>query len=952
MGHSSKFIFPLPGRKSKAAPAPTVPGPLTTKAQKILGASELTPDTRPIPGWGGQSTAGISIAVTETTDGTVRHGATTDSWAAPKGLQDRRWEQESEIIPAVLNRQPELLGGSLGPDGVTDASSLRRRQSSSTITSYYDKSKQPLSISQQTSNSAMAKGLPPKAMALLDMDNEITEATAQAKRAKKKPSRLDFSALLGRSKSPKHLQPDANTRDGSNMALSPVSMPASPLPPPTQHRTERRSLRKMVTRESMREPPAQPPIPALYEPASGVATTEEPEQTKASLDLYNLYDHYERRTFVGEKIEDPPRSAFVEPPLPSPPPTYPLPTPPGPPPSGKALLAPFAGSAVRSGPGPKPSPLMNVERRLSGANAVPADCASVSSRHTRTSKASRRTDRSMQEIDLLQNSVLALSSDSEDDYELSSRDSLAVPTSNDGQASPTSPQSPGYPPRNGLYDGGVRGNPVKRTGHAAGSQLGFLGGPVGAAPNGLRIAPRTSSLHAKPAPAPGVARTKAALDSSRLSINTTSTDCTVAGPRTAPPGPGPGPVIKGPKKMRSESLLDFPAPPSLRASASRSAPGSRLSEQSFPSPTSADFYSSNQRYAAGDNGSIRSGTSMGSAPNGGRRGSATNSMHDGGSGRFMAVTKQEEMLLAALRMKRARMIHEDIIAEFEGDMGPEDHHELRRVLTSDSFGTSGSMTRQSSTSTMRQPKGTLSARPADVPKFPPTSQLPAIPKPKPKSRSEKPGKADLLRVVIDRSPFDPSIRTPGSDISDFIHHHDDSSTSSIRGPYSPISGNLERQDSRASSTSSPRSVPTRQPQRSAPAGTISTPSSRLSQQQRGGKGEPNQLRLSPGQFSPVVSGPSSPLSLSHKDLLPLRILEDPAEDDDSDDDDDDDEIERVLELGDDFGVPRPDSPISPCDFPVPGRSGSGSGPAGKQTKQQVRLSAVGLYKPPTMEGGW
>ncbi|KAH6618323.1 hypothetical protein B0J18DRAFT_276092 [Chaetomium sp. MPI-SDFR-AT-0129] len=937
MGHSSKFIFPLPGRKSKAAPAPTVPGPLTTKAQKILGTAEITLDTRPIPGWEGQSTAGISIAVTETTGGTGRHGASSEGWAAPKTLQDRGWEQESEIIPAVLNRQPELLGGSLGPDGVTDASSLRRRQSSSTITSYYDKSKQPLSISQQTSNSAMAKGLPPKAMALLDMDNEITEATAQAKRAKKKPSRLDLSALLGRSKSPKHLQPDANTRDASNLALSPVSMPTSPLPPPVQQRPERRSLRKMVTREPMREPPAQPQVPTVYEPAQEVTDAGVPQQTKTSLDLYNLYDHYERRTFVDEKMEEPPRCAFaVEPPLPSPPPNYPLPTPPGPPP-GKSLLAPFPGTAVRSGPGPKPSPLMNADRRPSGAgmsaNAVPADCASVSSRHTRTSKASRRTDRSMQEIDLLQNSVLALSSDSDDDYELSSRDSLAVPTSNDGQASPTSPQSPGYPPRSGLYDGGARGNPVKRNGHGAGGQLGFHDSSVGVGPNGLRIAPRTSSLHAKSAPAPGIARAKATLDSSRLSINTTSTDCTVSGPRTVGPSPGPGPAIKGPKKMRSESLLDFPAPPSIRTSASRSAPGSRLSEQSFPSPTSADFYSNGQRYAAGDNGSIRSGTSMGSAPNGGRRGSATNSLHDGGSGRFMAVTKQEELLLAALRMKRARMIHEDIIAEFEGDMEPEDHHELRRVLTNDSFGTSGSMTRHSSTSTMRQPKGTLSARPPEIPRFPPPSQLPSKPKPKPKSRSEKSGKADLLRVVIDRSPFDPSIRTPGSDISDFIHHHDDSSSITTT-----MSGNLERNDSRASSTSSPRSVPARQPQRGATGGTTPMPSSRLSQRS---KAETNPLRLTTGQFSPAVSGPSSPLSLSHKDLLPLRILEDPEEDED-----DDDELERVLDLEGDFGVPRPDSPISPCDFPTPG-----SGRATKQTKQQVRLSAVGLYKPPT-ESGW
>ncbi|KAL2200144.1 hypothetical protein P885DRAFT_28566 [Corynascus similis CBS 632.67] len=872
MGHSSKFVFPLPGRRSKPPPPPTVSAPLT-KAQKILGTTELSLDARRVSGWESQSNSGISIAITETTNGEHgrNKGAHDERGGASNTLRDRRWEQESEIIPAVLNSQPDLLA-SVAPDDATDASSLRRRQSSSTITSYYDKSKLPLSISQQTSNSAMAKGLPAKAMALLDMDGEYSEP----KKARKKPSKLDLSSLLQRHRSPKHLHPDVNTGpllgdEFFSKSPSAISLStASPVTPAQQQGD--RGVRKQLTRESLQGSPAHNTSPySAFDRAE--------QQAKASIDLHNLYDHYEQRTFADAMEQESRGCDYrVEPPSAAPSPACSAPS------SGRAsktFLSPFPSTSLRPAQAAKPSPLTTAELKMAGvgvlSSPVPADCASVSSRHTRTSKASKRTDRSLQEIDLLQNSVLALSSDSEDDYELSSKGSLAVPPLSDGQASPTSPRSSMLSQASaGGYDSS-RGQATKPTSFAS-SQQSFPTSQSATAPKAPKISPRTSSLNSKTSSASGRGLVR---ETSRLSIGTTSTDRTLSNVRSSSLEPASA-AKKAPKKVRSESHFDFPAPPSHRNS--RSASVSRMSDHSYPaSPNSVDLYLNSHRSQIGtDNGSIRSGISLSSsAANVGRRGSAASSIQDNNSGRFMAVTRQEEMLLAALRMKRARM-REDIIAEFEDDMERDEHHELNREMTNDSIGTAGSMTRQSSRSTMRQEMGTLSARPPQ-----PADMGP---------RRERPPNGDLLRIVIDQSPFDPSIRTPVSEVSDFIQSDGNRSPQGSSG--------LERKDSRASSINSQRSGSSK---KRTSLGAMTAPAPRRSQRREGNTSRRNSAQLSPN---------------GHKDL-PHQILEDPAEDDD-------------------HGIPRPDSPISPSDFPAP---------ASIKNNKQVRLSAVGFYKP-NVEGEW
>ncbi|KAK3303731.1 uncharacterized protein B0T15DRAFT_282983 [Chaetomium strumarium] len=879
MGHSSKFVFPLPGRKQKHAPIPQISSPLTTKAHKILGTSALNIDSAASAIWETQSNSGISVAVSETTNGQLELGPTHDGRAAFGTLRDKHWEQESEIIPVVLNRQSDFPG-SMVPDGATDASSLRRRQSSSTITSYYDKSKLPLSISQQTSNSAMAKGLPPKAQALLDYDASFVDPSqSQTQKARKKPSRLDLSSLLHMHRTPKHLHQDTssnnntnNTNNTNNQLLghdmftkSPSVMSMSPLvtPSPVPQRPDR-DIRRKTTRESLREGVAQRPD-----------SERQQQQSKDTADLYNLYDHYEQRTFADAMDRELKGGGYqVEPP--SRPPSYP---PPVPGQSGKGLLSPFPAPSSRAARSVKQSPLVTTtEKRKSTGSAtpsspVPADTASVSSRHTRTSKASKRTDRSLQEIDLLQNSVLALSSDSEDDYELSSKSSLVVPTSSDGQSSPTSPRfSTRQPAATGVYHGS-RDKPMKRTSFAP-SPKPSPGSQEFEAVKGPRISPRSSSLNAKKS-------VKAALpalsqDMSRLSIGTASTGRTVShvGSRGSDPANSERKAVK---KMRSEAQFDFPAPPGQRGQ--RAASVSRISDQSLVlSPTTVDMYLQSQRsLAPPENGSIRSSTSLGSAVNASRRDSTASSLHDGNSGRFMAVSRQEEMLLAALRMKRARM-REEIIAEFEEDIEKEEH-QLRREVTNDSVTTAGSVSRESSRCTMRLETGTLSA----------------VPRPRHQAKE----KAVPSRAPSDQASHESSRNTPVSGMVDFIDYDD--------LLVSPI-GSLKRQDSKASSISSRKSASTRQ--RASLSAMPAPPPSRV-QRRDGGSSRTGSVQTSPnGQTD-----------------LPHRILEDPAEDDEDED-----------------GIPRPDSPISPSDFPAPVSSGI-------KNKKQVRLSAVGFYKP-NFEAGW
>ncbi|KAK5658034.1 hypothetical protein OQA88_2589 [Cercophora sp. LCS_1] len=902
MGHTSKFTFPIPGRRSKPAPSPPFAMP-QTKAQKILGTTTinnngatLSPDRW---GWESRSNSGISISVSETT--TSRAGETGLGIVETKdaGGRDRRWEEESEIIPRALQGQGHQHPAA--NDAVTDASSLRRRQSSSTITSYYDKSKLPLSISQQTSNSAMAKGLPVKAQALLDIDGSYMEPKTKEK---KKPAKLDLSSLLAKGRSSKFLKPDSQrglvlgpdmiTKSPSIMSLSPDATP-----PPIAQRVER-SLRKKLTRESLKELSPKPQVVRQTQAISSAATrvaanrteTGRHRPTKSTVDLINLYDHYEARSFADVMDQD-----FDGMPLPDKQvPTYPTPPTNS---AGNGYLSPQQTHPMRITIPTKQAALsaggqdLGMSGGMSPSSLVspPTDNASISSRHTRTSKASKRTDRSMNDLDLQQNSVLSLSSDSEDDgYEQSSKSSLAPPTLSDGQASPTSPRSaisqrsaPAIPQEP------ARGKVPKRASFATQPQ--FLPIPEGAATtNSPQVGLRTSSLAMNAA-----AKKQATLlahQTSRLSINTTSTVRTVVAGVKSENSP---PHQASWSSMGAAGFDDFPTPPSSRVRRQSVSPPTAEEPTPPLSPTSVDFYLQSQRSSRiafdVDNRSTYSGRSLGSAKGKVRPGSVS-SQHDS-SGRFMAVTRQEEMLLAALRQKRARM-REDILAEFEDTMTHEEEERLERQVTN---GSSSGVSRQSSMSTMRTLEpgslGALTARP----------QI----RVNAGKEAEKTAVREQILLMMDRpSGSGAGLETaePSPDLDGLLGFDD-----SMEFPMP------ERRGSKASSKASVDS---------ASGGSGASSRSRKTALSVSG------LRSTPRsrEFADHRRSRGSSRRGSEKDI-PAGIPEDPREKEEEEAD-----------------VPRPDSPISPDDFPM-----SMSMSMSMTRKKQVRLSAVGNPKP-NIEAGW
>lgn len=400
----AKFTFPVPGRK-KQTPQVTVTAPPLSKAQRILGSSALNIDAP--KNWENASNSGISVSVSESTAPTSY--ATTGRAPGKHRLggvsgPEREWGDESEIVPRHLR---DNLIVEETADGRSDLSSiLRRRQSSSTLVSWYDKSKQPLSISQQTSASAMAKGLPPKAQRMLDMDN------LQSGKLKKKPSKLDLSHLLSRSRGHKNVQQqpwNGPLLDADYVMNSPSIMSTIDPPPGSQRSEHGGRLNKRPTKESLR---------SQHTDSSRPGTSGSRRGPNNLNGLPNLYEHYEQMSFrqvMEPEHQQPGEGAHGHAKPESP--TVPAPTAPKPTNVNHEPLLKHHDVRVISDYATRTLPQTpQAAISIKHGNSPPTDCAaSISSRHTRTSKASKRTDRSFQESDLLEKSVLSLSSDSEDD---------------------------------------------------------------------------------------------------------------------------------------------------------------------------------------------------------------------------------------------------------------------------------------------------------------------------------------------------------------------------------------------------------------------------------------------------------------------------------------------------------------------------------------------------------
>ncbi|KAI1436472.1 hypothetical protein GGR50DRAFT_223689 [Xylaria sp. CBS 124048] len=431
-GIKSKFKFSVPGRsKKQQAQAVNVSGPLS-KAQRILGEGGINTGPSRLAvnvdrSWESGSTGDISLSISDSNpsptpyDGPLRKD------------RNHRWETEPPISPRKIKSTNDLAQKGLKikrsaftvGDGSRDNLDIPKetgqdkRLSSVSMDSHYDPKKMPLAISQQTSNSAMAKGLPPR-----PVNTGSPVPPAQSTKKKKKPAKLDLSRLR-----PKGYKDWNNTRDWnkSDSDFEPRYIsPPQPIAPPTT------------------EPPL-PPLPppddqqaSVYRPVRQGAVRVSPRSkgiTDAS-GLDRLYHHYEQMSFQHEEStgkDDGVDREHTE--------TYPE--------HASAnkhratgstfdhgLVAPSPGSAPGSTP-TEPTTNWGHFRRgshdskmtgsmtesssvlhaqsISSRNGYPA---SVSSRYTRTSKATTSM-RSTVESDRQQHSILSLS-DSSDDEDVSS----------------------------------------------------------------------------------------------------------------------------------------------------------------------------------------------------------------------------------------------------------------------------------------------------------------------------------------------------------------------------------------------------------------------------------------------------------------------------------------------------------------------------------------------------
>lgn len=760
-----RFNFPIPGRRSKVKqplsphplPSPGVgPGPgqqptSLTKAQRILGTSDINVDGGTWDVW---SNSGISISISEDTESvaadegriSTKNTTTTNSnnrrrqQQKKKERDDGREEREgrdgaeSGVISRALDRRLTALGAggeAASGDETDDASSTRRRGSSSTIASYYDKSKQPLSISQQTSSSAMAMGVP-----------AIRPGTAAEGRreGKKKPARLDLSHLLPRvvnRSSPTDPPGAGGGGGGGRNRASVVGHETQPSqPPPMRQRVDpkqRNSVADMIGSALRRETRAEDASSRDAKENSAAKAAQSQAQANA---LHSLYSHYEQQLLfrgvlspsqaeAGAGAGDAARSALS-------------------PSSSRGYLSPetaVSSSTARPESGELSTPCGGASGTETPDTAVLTpqqqqqpptatfgqmsskalaaaglDCsASVSSRHTRTSKASRRTTQSGFDMDLKQNSVLSLSSDSDDDFfDTPSKSSVSIP-----------PESPGDPPTSELppLPTGARSSlaPARR-GDARAAKM-TAGTPLAATKRGNGIEPktaraakpaqtlapptvnpRTSSLATATAAAPTTATVKQnpPRGSSRLSASSNLTintlNSSIASILTA--GHPAGLSVHTSAQQKSK--------PKSRAGSGREAKNiamvpTRPSHRHQSSAASVDFYLRSQRNSSAPSlepspveeeeeeqkrGHPASSAPRTSADNNNNASSSllssqpkplpptrtttiitttTTTTEDSpspSSSRYMAVTRQEELLLAALRLKRARM-RESILAEYE-----------------------------------------------------------------------------------------------------------------------------------------------------------------------------------------------------------------------------------------------------------------------------------------------
>ncbi|KAI0133697.1 hypothetical protein BJ170DRAFT_173688 [Xylariales sp. AK1849] len=663
MGNKSRFHFPVPGRKPKQPEVqPSMSAP-PTKAQKILGTVGINVDSSnaprggPLKQW--DSRSGISISISESSAGYTSHDSglgvvdEEDDATAGTSYGQMGWDIESEIIPRQLHGSRGLKAqrsaATLGHDYRTDASSTQRRQStSSTISQHYDRNKVPLSISQQTSNSAMAKGFPNKAHSLLDMDGTLAGPVG-----KKKPTRLDLALLNPRGR--KDRGSKAEPVLGNNYVMRSPSFVSqiSPVASISSLNTSRR----------------------LVHTSPGIISTPPAGQrgTNDATRLHQLYDHYEQMSFLR-------KSPLAE--------KFPLP-PNFEPSAAERTPALTTASTVGTTLAPPPSnPVIREPNRhtthfrrdssgsrdtitsVSSPSTLPSYvsprqdyASSISSRNTRTSKTSRTLD-----SDFQQTSVLSLSDSDSDDGTLSD----SAPKSSMSSYDKTLHDNASLPLKS--RKARTKQPPViqervssrsKHSNYAPMNDYLTIPAPSNKGYNGRT--PSNSTLRSSSSSAStATATVNTSAKNGRVSVSAT---VTLDSTRTAQHSHWRNPPAEyGVHEAKRVSFL----PSASSAEAALSPLDEPLVNSEDKHQSMFQSVGSERRTRNSDQPtpplSPASADDSASSPELSRKNPKESKSDDAQNARLMAVTKQEEMLLAALRKKRARM-RENIIAEIKGRKG-------------------------------------------------------------------------------------------------------------------------------------------------------------------------------------------------------------------------------------------------------------------------------------------
>ncbi|UNI18185.1 hypothetical protein JDV02_004469 [Purpureocillium takamizusanense] len=408
----ARFPFSMPGRK-KSAPQLTLTEHMS-KAQRVLGATPLSIDTP--PHWDDNSSSSFSDEPLSS-----KPASYAESWAREfdddHGLETARsengWGEESDIIPLPLRVVAGDYGDDVGIEKSADSSMMRTSRSSSTIRSWYDRSKMPLAISQQTSSSAMAKGIPTKAERLLDVGD------SHAVRPRKKPGKLDLAALVPGSRFPPrrtsllHPQGDRAILSSVYVTKSPAMLtPTAPTTPRHLAHPPRGHVRPDGVDEGSR-------------PVADGGNQWAPNN--ALSELPSLYDHYEQMSLRQIMKHEPTGEISL--------------------PTSTEQGAKAQSSSKRSSktydwlhqdPSPATPQTAMFTKPLEPSSPTNY-AASISSRLTRASKMSRNTEQGLNTADLHHTSVLLLSSDSEDDNDDLASSTTTVTTALTATTAPKSP---------------------------------------------------------------------------------------------------------------------------------------------------------------------------------------------------------------------------------------------------------------------------------------------------------------------------------------------------------------------------------------------------------------------------------------------------------------------------------------------------------------------------------